>query len=125
MNAAKRYQQTAQTTASPARLLVLLLHAAVKNMRLAREELESGELASGVSYLNKANDIVLYLQGTLDHGVAPELSGNLDAVYAFVSLRLSSALLRRSTEEIGEAERVLLPVVDAFDTVVSQSPEAP
>lgn len=125
MNAVKRYQQTQQTTASPGRLLVLLLHAAIKNMRIAAEELDAKKPLEARTVINKANDIVMYLQSTLDHAVAPEMCENLDSVYGFVSLRLSAALLSNDSGKVREAERVLLPVVEAFETAVTQAQDQP
>ena len=121
MLGARRYKQTAQTTASPERLLVLLLHAAVKNMRLAADGYERNAGGSDADdAIDKAHEIVLYLQETLDPSAAPELAENLTATYTFVCLHLTRAMMARDPTKVREAERVLTPVVEAFDQAVSQ-----
>lgn len=120
MLVAKRYQQTAQTTASPERLLVLLLHAAVKHMRVAAAEYDAQRFQDGHNAIDKAHEIVLYLQETLDHSAAPELADNLAATYTFVCLHLTRAMMGRDAEKVREAERVLTPVVEAFDQAISE-----
>ena len=120
MLAARRYKQTAQTTASPERLLVLLLHAAIKNMRLAADGYEGQAGPEADDAIDKAHEIVLYLQETLDPSAAPELAENLTATYTFVCLHLTRAMMARDPVKVREAERVLMPVVEAFDQAVSQ-----
>jgi flagellar protein FliS len=120
MNAIRRYAQAQNETASPERLMILLFEAALRHMRTAAGALESGRAADANVALSKATDIVVELDATFDRPRFPELADNLGAVYQFVCNRLLSATVKRDPVLVREAERVFLPVADAFSTAVSQ-----
>ena len=121
MNAARRYAQTQNETASPERLMVLLFATALRHMRVAITELEQGKLRAAAPLLLKASDIVVELSATLDRSRAPELCEQLGELYAFVALRLTRASFSGDVKLVREAERVFAPVVDAFETAVHTS----
>ncbi len=121
---ARRYKDIAQTTASPERLMVLLLRAALSSMEIVHAGFcKPGVLpAKKVSgALVKAQDIVFELQATLDQRRAPALCAALDDVYAFVSWRLIKARKTRDPVDIAAAIRCFSPIVHAFETAVGGS----
>ncbi len=120
MNQIRRYAQAQNETASPERLMVLLFEAALRHMRTAAGALQSGRAADANVALSKATDIVVELDATFDRPRFPELADNLGLVYQFVCNRLLSATVKRDPVLVREAERVFLPVADAFSTAVRQ-----
>ena len=120
MNPTHRYVQAQNETASPERLMVLLFEAALRHMRTGTGALQSGRAADANVALSKATDIVVELDATFDRLRFPELADNLGLVYQFVCSRLLSATAKRDPILVREAERVFLPVADAFATAVRQ-----
>jgi flagellar secretion chaperone FliS len=118
MNPAHRYARSQNETASPERLMVLLFEAAVRHMRAGAAALEAGRLPEANHALCRATDIVTELDGTFDRARYPELAKNLEVVYGFVSQRLLAANAGRDPRLAREAERVFLPVADAFGEAV-------
>ena len=121
MNAIRRYATAQNETASPERLMVLLFQAAVRHMRTAVAALEVRDAPRANVALSKATDIVVELDATFDKARYPELAENLGLVYQFVCQRLIAANLKRDARLAREAERVFLPVADAFTTAVAQA----
>jgi len=118
MNFARRYAQSQNETASPERLMVLLFEAAVRHMRAGAAALDGGRAAEANHALCRATDIVSELDSTFDRPRFPELAKNLEVVYAFVSSRLIAANARRDAALAREAERVFVPVAEAFGEAV-------
>jgi flagellar protein FliS len=118
MNHARRYAQSQNETASPERLMILLFEAAVRHMRTGAAALDAGRAAEANQALCRATDIVSELDATFDRPRFPELARNLEVVYGFVSARLIAANAKRDPALAREAERVFLPVADAFGEAV-------
>jgi flagellar protein FliS len=118
--AASRYAKATRETASPERLLVLLFQAAVRDIRTGVAALEAGDAAQGSRALTKASEIVVELHATLDASKAPELCERLAGVYRFVCQRLGAAALSRDVRAAREAERVFVPVAEAFEAAVAK-----
>jgi flagellar protein FliS len=116
---AQRYAQAQAETASRERLLVLLLEAAMRQMRAGAAAFESGDVAAANRSLARAGDIVVELRGTLRRSVAPELCDRLGDVYAFVCQRLLDGSARRQPAAVREAERALAPIASAFAEAVA------
>jgi flagellar protein FliS len=118
--AASRYAKATRETASPERLLVLLFQTAVRNIRTGVAALEAGDPVQGSRALVKASEIVIELHATLDASKAPELCERLANVYRFVCQRLGAAALSRDVRAAREAERILVPVAEAFEAAVAK-----
>jgi len=125
MNAARRYAQTQNETASKERLMVLLFETALRHIRTGAAALESGKRAEANKVLGKASDIVLELHGTLDPVQAPQLCEQLGEIYRFTVLRLTQAISSGDPKAAREAERAFLPLVEAFQQAVAQLGQGP
>jgi len=125
MSYATRYVQSAAQTASRERVMIMLFDRAVACIRSGIAALQERRYPQANRDLSKALDIVAHLQGTLNRPVAPELCDNLTDLYLFVCLRLGEAKLQRSPALAREAEKVFVPVAQAFSqAVASLSKEA-
>lgn len=119
MYSTARYKEISTETASRERLLVMLFDAALKNIRNGIAELEANNPDATMA-LTRASDIVVELHATLDRNQAPELCDQLAELYRFVSLRLIKSVTARDPVSAREAERVLVPIADAFKEAVAQ-----
>lgn len=102
MNGIKTYQDTAVTTQSRGRLIVLLYEGAIKFMKLAIKELEANNYEAKGRYLNKAQDILNELNAVLDMDAGGAIASNLRKLYVFMNRRLSEANVKRDPQMIRE-----------------------
>lgn len=119
-NKAGTYAKTQVMTASPGRLLVLLLRACRRHMATAARFLEEENRAAAQEPLSKASEIVYELCRTLDPSHNKELADNLADVYSNVSARLLRAQTTHDAAHVREAETLFGPVADAFEDVVEE-----
>ena len=102
MNGVEAYQDTAVTTQSKGRLIVLLYDGAIKFMKLAIKELEAGNPEAKGQYINRAQDIINELNAVLDADAGGEIAANLRKLYSFMNNRLSEANIKRDPQIIRE-----------------------
>jgi flagellar protein FliS len=102
MNGFAAYQDTAVTTQSKGRLIVLLYDGAIKFMKLAIKELEARNYAEKGRYINRAQDIINELNAILDMDAGGEIAQNLRSLYLFMSRRLTEANTNRDPQMIRE-----------------------
>jgi flagellar protein FliS len=125
MNAYRTYTNANVTTASGPRIMMTLFETALRHMRTAQTAYARGDYRTGGDSAERATAIVLGLQATLKHEIAPGLCEQLDALYSFVVGRLTLAIGNTSELHIEEAERVFLPIVEAFDQAVAAEAAPP
>jgi flagellar biosynthetic protein FliS len=125
MNAFRTYTNANVNTASGSRIMMTLFETALRHMRNARAAYAQDDYRMGGDSAERAAAIVLGLQATLRHEIAPSLCQQLDAVYGFVVGRLALAIGNTSAEYMEEAERVFLPIVEAFGQAVAMEAAPP
>jgi len=119
MNAYRTYTNANVSTASGPRIMMTLFETALRHMRTARTAYARGDYRSGGDAAERAVTIVLGLQATLKHELAPSLCEQLDAVYSFIVGRITLAIGNTSAPYMEEAERVFYPIVEAFGQAVA------
>jgi len=116
MNASARYLEVQVATASPERLVLMCLDGSLRFIRGAREALSRGEKEEAHRLILRAQEIVAELKGSLDLQYG-ELPRRLYALYDFLQERLVEANIQKEERFLGEAERVLVPLRDAWREV--------
>jgi len=107
MNGVKAYQETAVTTQSPGRLIVMLYEGAVKFLKLAVKALEENDYESKGKYINKAQAIITELNVVLDMDTGGEVAKNLRSLYLFMGRRLNKANIKKDPKIIHEVITLL------------------
>jgi flagellar protein FliS len=102
MKGIEAYQDSAVTTQSKGRLIVLLYEGAIKFMKLAIKELQANNFEAKGKYISKAQDIINELNAVLDMNTGGEIANNLRKLYCFMSKRLSEANVKRDPNMIRE-----------------------
>jgi len=102
MKGVTAYQNTAVTTQSKGRLIVLLYDGAIKFMKLAIKELEAHNYEAKGRYIGRAQDIINELNAVLDMDAGGEIATNLRRLYCFMNNRLSEANSKRDPQMIRE-----------------------
>jgi len=91
MKGISEYQNTAISTQSKGRLIVLLYDGAIKFMKLAIKELEAKNYEAKGRYIGRAQDIINELNAVLDMEGGGEIANNLRRLYYFMNHRLAEA----------------------------------
>jgi flagellar protein FliS len=102
MKGVSAYQNTAITTQSKGRLIVLLYDGAIKFMKLAIKELEAQNYEAKGRYICRAQDIINELNAVLNLEAGGEIAANLRQIYCFMNNRLSEANTKRDPQMINE-----------------------
>jgi flagellar protein FliS len=101
------YQETAITTQSRGRLIVMLYDGAIKFLKLAIQEIEAGNWAAKGQHLMRAQDILHELNAVLDMEGGGEIAQNLRRLYAFMIRRLFQANAKKDPQMIREVISLL------------------
>jgi len=123
MDATKQYFETAVTTQQRGKLIVMLYDGAIQFLRVAKQKLSEGDFALKGVYIGKAQDIVSELNGSLDMEAAPEIAGNLRALYNFLYRHLNAANIERDGQKVEDCIGILNQLRAAWQDVASR-PEA-
>lgn len=112
--ALRSYRTVSVESAPPGRLLDELLNRLLTDCASARTSILAGDVAEKGRHIGHAMAIVGELVAALDHDTAPDLCANLVSLYQFIVDRLSDASIRRDVAPLGEAEKVVQTLRDAF-----------
>lgn len=95
-----KYQQNAVESASPGELVIMLYDGLVRFLKIAANSLESKDIAGANNALVRSQDIVSYLNETLDKNY--EISKNLSSLYDFMLRRLVDANINKDAGMVME-----------------------
>ena len=113
-SAAARYQQSAVENAPPLQIVRMLYQGALRFLSQAHSaDVTNGPQAFN-AYVNQAGAIVSELRCSLDHDIAPEIAGDLDALYSFVQTELSEATISQDKKHLDAAGSVLTTLLEAW-----------
>jgi flagellar protein FliS len=104
MKGVETYQETAITTQTKGRLIVMLYDGAIKFLKLAIKELQANNTEQKGKYINKALDIIFELNTVLDTEAGGQVAANLRSLYTFMIRHLHEA---NTKQDIGKIEEVL------------------
>lgn len=115
MNASARnaYVGGMVSTASPARLLVMLLERLGVDVEKAIECQQVGDFAAASPHLLHAQEIVLELRSSLRHDVW-DGAEQLDALYSWLHRELIRANLSREVDVTRDCRRIIDPLVQSW-----------
>jgi len=111
------YQDSAVTTQSKGRLIVLLYDGAIKFMKLALKELEANNYEAKGQYIIKAQNIINELNAVLDMNAGGEIATNLRKLYCFMNNRLSDANIKNDPKMIYEVIELMEELNHSWKTI--------
>ena len=113
-NAMSAYTQTKThsgiESASPARLITMLLDGALERIAQAQGHMERGEIAKQGELIGKVIDIVASLDSYLDHDKGADVSETLESLYEYIVRQLYQANLRSDVSILKEVASLLIEV---------------
>jgi flagellar secretion chaperone FliS len=108
MNSAyKKYKESSVHSASREKLLLMLYEAAIKFTKKAMAAIDAKDIAERGLNIGKAFDIIIELNTTLNHKVAPELAQNLEQLYMFITDQYTKANVTGKKEHLEHALKIL------------------
>lgn len=97
-------------TASPHRLILLLLDGALDKLRTARRAMEHGNIPAKGKHIGWAISIIDGLRASLNLERGGDLAGNLDQLYDYMARTLVAANLHNDDARLAEVEKLLLEI---------------
>ena len=105
--ALKNYLAAEVMTATPQKLQLMLIEAAIRSAQRARAQWQAQRNDQACESLIHAQEIIGELLASLNRETAPELIAEVAAVYLFVFRSLMEANYRRDEAKLNDAIRVL------------------
>lgn len=125
-NALRQYQQinaqSAVESASPHRLIQMLMEGALESLSKARGHLQRDEVAARGEQIGRSISIIGGLREGLNQEAGGEIATNLDNLYDYMQRRLVEANLNADVTIIDEVTDHLRPIKEAWDAIGSTPP---
>lgn len=110
-------------SASPHRLIQMLMQGALDRIATARGAMERGEIATKGEQISWAISIVGGLRSSLDLEAGGELAGNLRDLYDYMERQLLQANIRNEIALLDEVSGLIREIKSAWDAVGDQPPQ--
>jgi flagellar protein FliS len=112
--AANAYRRADLESAPKTVIVERLFERFATDVAAAKTAIAAKDIHGKAAAIDHALRIVVELKGSLDHAAAPEMCANLEALYNFVSARLSEANAKLVTGPLDQAARVMADLGQAF-----------
>ena len=115
------YKRNQVFTADKGTLLLMLYEGAIDFLKLAKDHMESGQLAAKGLYISKAHAVIAELSSTLDLDVGGDLPRSLRALYEFMMDQLMESHLGNKAQPIDEVIKLLSTLKQGWEGAVAQT----
>lgn len=112
MNPYEKYQQQVVTTMTQAEMLLKLYDETIKQIEIARAAIQEGKVPEMSRALEKAEQILRYLQSTLDFRFP--VSDNLAKLYSFFNTQLVMANVKKDAKPLDDIQPLIQELRDTF-----------
>jgi flagellar protein FliS len=106
-SARNNYLETEVYTATPQKLQLMLVEAAIRNVYKAKRLWEEEEVDGAFEAMVRSQDIVAEILSSLDLDGTPEIAKRLASIYIFIFRQLAEANMLRDVAKADEALKVL------------------
>ena len=121
---AQAYQRIGITSeveaATPHRLIQLMMERVLTKIAMARGHMERKSIAEKGANITSAIDIICGLQASLNHKPAPKIAGNFDALYDYMTRRLTEANFRNDPAMLDEVAGLMRELKEAWDAIAPE-----
>ncbi len=119
-NAAAAYQTAQVTTASPAKVVVMLYDKVFSSCRDAQAAMAAGDRATAGAKISRVHAILELLATSIDPSHDRALAENLWGLYAYAMEKVTEANRQQTPEPLDEVKRVLTPLRDAWAEIAGR-----
>jgi flagellar protein FliS len=123
-NVADKYQTQQILSASPAKLVAMLLDKAISSLHEAIRAIEAGEIEARWRANDRAMEIINHLWMTLDVEKGGEIAANLDRLYRFMLARLPEVDMHNNPGPARDVIGLLEPLRRSWHTVAERTKAA-
>jgi len=113
--------QTSIESASPHRLIQMLMDGALARLAQAKGHMKANSIAQKGEDISMAISIIGGLRDSLDHDKGGEVANNLDSLYEYMTYRLMESNLKNEVSMIDEVYDLLIEIKSAWDAIANQS----
>ena len=114
----QNYQQNAVFSAAPEELTTMLYNRLLRDLKQALSAVQKKDIQATHDSLMHAQDIIAYLNSTLNTGY--EIGRNFELIYEYMNRRLIEANINKNPEIIQEITGYVEEIRDAWVTAVKQ-----
>lgn len=122
-NPYRQYQQTAITTASREKILLMLYEGAIRFIKQAKQALEENRIADKGKYISKATAILSELMATLDFKAGGDLAVDLENLYVFMIDKLIEGNIKNDASCLSHVQELMQTLYVAWKDVVENPRE--
>lgn len=115
----QQYKEQSIDTMTQGELLLALYDELVKRLTRAEIALEKKDYETMSASVDRSNEIINYLRGTLDRSY--EISSNLWQLYEFFGYELARVKYGRNIEELQRVKGMVCELRDAFRTAAANN----
>jgi flagellar protein FliS len=105
--AKQNYLQAEVQTATPQKLQLMLVEAAIKNIHRTKKAWEEEKFETGFESLSLAQDIIAEVLSSVDKEGNAELAGKIASIYVFIFRCLAEGGMSHDPQKLDDALRVL------------------
>ncbi len=114
------YIKTEVTTASPVKQIVMLYDKAIICLKQAIEDIKNNDIKSKVNNIQKATDIILALNSSLDMEKGKEIAQNLRDLYEFSYSQILIAHTKNDTKLLEDIIEILETLKSGWEEIESK-----
>ncbi|MEW6733442.1 MAG: flagellar export chaperone FliS [Acidobacteriota bacterium] len=112
--AASLYNKVSNLETNRLQQIVMLYDGAIKFLRLAATDIEAKDINAKAEHIDRALDILNYLQSILDYQHGAEVAQTLDIFYTTIMTMVLKASLQLDAGQVRRAADLLVPVCEAW-----------
>lgn len=112
------YKETAITTQSKGRLIVMLYDGAIKFMKQAIIEIQNENWSEKGKFITKAQDIINELNNVLDMESGGEIATNLRSLYFYMNRKLNEANANKDPQILEEVIKLMEELNQSWKAIV-------
>ena len=114
-----KYANNKVTTATPAELTLMLYEGAIKFCNMAKKDMEAGEHGNAIGNIQKARNIIVELQSTLDFTYP--VAKDFDMIYTYIFQLMVDVNTKQDKEALEEILVQLRELRDIWKQVMHQA----
>jgi flagellar protein FliS len=117
------YQEVAVSTASPAKLVVMLYEGGIRFLRQSVTAIQKKDLETKRQSIDRAVAVIQHLQGTLDMERGRHVAADLDKLYSYITSRIIDGSRKLEAAPIEEAIKLLTVLLSGWEGVLKKEQE--
>ncbi|MCD5002848.1 flagellar export chaperone FliS [Enterococcus saccharolyticus] len=116
-NSQDNYLKNQVTSASPNKLIEMLLEGAIKRIRMGKLAIENNNIVQASEQIIRAQDIIMELRYSINEEVDSQIPQDLIQLYEFMYDRLVIANMEKNTAILDEVQHLIAELTDAWKQI--------